>query len=464
MSCLEHGVEWASRTFGRAKLGDQRRVDRLVAMAERVAERPAGTVSAVFGNGAEREGAFRLLENDAAAPEAIRRAAFESTARACAESRRLYVAVDGSSLTFTDTTLSRELGRVGTLHPARGLHVMTALAVDERGTAVGLLDQRWWARDQPLIQRKGKALKCIGTRYKDRETRHWLDTLADCDDRLRESAPDAQAWYQLDRGADCWPIFQLALERDLLITIRATHNRRLLGPNGENLRLWRELRRQPVLVRYQVLVPRLGRPPRIAEIALRSCRVDIHARVGSKRRQVFTLNVVMAEEQGRRQGDRICWVLLTTHPVDTRDDARAVVQGYALRWRIEDFHRAWKRGVCNVEKSQLRGRNAIIKWATLLGTVAARALRLAHLLRTAPDIPASTEFSSYEIEACYILSKRKRDRRKTISLGDAISMIAELGGFANKYSGKPPGPTVIGRGLEAILTMARGLQNMDEMR
>lgn len=464
MSYREGNEDWASRTFGHAGLGDQRRVDRLVAMAARAAERPAGTVTQVFGNSAEREGAFRLLESDAASPNAIRRAAFEATARASNGERRLYVAVDGSSLSFTDTLLSRELGRVGTLHPARGLLVMSALAIDERGTAIGLLDQRWWARDQPVVRRTGKAIKCIGTRYKDRETRHWLDTLADCDDRLRDHAPGAQAWYQLDRGADCWPIFQLALERELLITIRATHDRRVLGPNGENLRLRREVKRQPVLGRYHVMVPRLGRPPRRAEIALRSCRVAIHARVGSKRREVFALNVVMAEETGRRQGDRICWVLLTTHPVTTRADARAVVQGYALRWRVEEFHRTWKRGLCNVEKSQLRGRNAIIKWATLLATVAARALRLAHLLRTSPDIPASTEFTTYEMEACYALSKRKRDRRKAVSLGELISIIAELGGFANKYSGKPPGATVIGRGLESVLTMARGLQNMDEMR
>src|SRR6478752_2826698 len=464
MTYREQHAEWADRTFGHAKLGDERRVGRLVAMAARVAERPAGAVTQVFDTSAGREGAFRLLESDAASPDAIRRAVFEATALACRKSSRIYVAIDGSSLSLTDRANRRELGRVGTRCPARGLHVMSALALDEQGAAVGLLDQRWWARDQPPILRKGKAVKCIGTRYKDRETRHWIDALTDCDDRLAQSAPDAQAWYQLDRGADCWPVIQLALDRDLLITIRATHDRRLLGPEGQNLRLRHEVKRQRVLGHYEITVPRRGRAPRRATIALRSCRVTIHALVGSKRRQTFTLNVVMAEETGRRQQDKICWVLLTTHPVAARAEAHAVVRAYALRWRIEDFHRAWKRGLCNVEKSQLRGRNAIIKWATILATVAARALRLAHLLRTAPEAPATTEFTKYEIEACYILSKQRRDRRKTVLLGELLSMIAELGGFANKYSGKPPGPTVLGRGLESVMVMAKGLQHMEEMR
>src|SRR6478752_7665656 len=387
MTYREQHAEWADRTFGHAQLGDERRVDRLVAMAAQVAERPAGAVTQVFDTSAGREGAFRLLESDAASPDAIRRAAFEATALASRKSSRLFVAIDGSSLTLTDR-----------------------------------------------------------------------------DDRLAQSAPDAQAWYQLDRGADCWPVIQLALDRDLLITIRATHDRRLLGPEGQNLRLRQEVKRQRVLGHYEITVPRRGRAPRRATIALRSCRVTIHALVGSKRRQTFTLNVVMAEETGRRQQDKICWVLLTTHPVAARAEAHAVVRAYALRWRIEDFHRAWKRGLCNVEKSQLRGRNAIIKWATILATVAARALRLAHLLRTAPEAPATTEFTKYEIEACYILSKQRRDRRKTVLLGELLSMIAELGGFANKYSGKPPGPTVLGRGLESVMVMAKGLQHMEEMR
>jgi hypothetical protein len=464
MTYREEDAEWAERTFGHAQLGDERRVERLVAMAARAAERPAGTVPQVFNASSEREGAFRLLENDAVSPDAVCRAAFKATAEACDKSTRLYVAIDGSSLTLTDRAERRDLGRVGTSRPARGLQVMSALAIDECGAALGLLDQRWWARDHQPFRRKGKAITCKGKRYLDRETRHWLETVSDCDDRLQESAPDAEPWYLLDRGYDCWPMIQLALERKLLITIRAAHNRRLLGPDGERRYLWPEIKRQRVLGRYEVMVPRRGRAPRRAQIALRACQVTINALVGSSHRETFTINVVMAEETGRRQKDRISWVLLTTHPVATRDEAHAVVRAYQLRWRIEDFHRAWKRGHCNVEQTQLHSRNAIIKWATILATVAARALRLAHLLRTTPDTPASTEFTEYEIEACYILKKQRRDRRKTVLLGELLTMIGDLGGFTGKYSGKLPGPTVLGRGLDRVMVMATGLQNMEEMR
>ena len=153
------------------------------------------------------------------------------------------------------------------------------------------------------------------------------------------------------------------------------------------------------------------------------------------RRIHIRLNAVLAEEIGFRRGDHVRWLLLTTHPIESFKHALSVVRGYTMRWRIEEFHRAWKRGLCNVETRQLHRRNAIIKWATVLATVAARAVRLAYLLRSSPEQPASTEFTEYEIDAAFILTKLKRDRRKQVTLRQVIDMIAEIGGFAHKYSG-----------------------------
>jgi hypothetical protein len=192
--------------------------------------------------------------------------------------------------------------------------------------------------------------------------------------------------------------------------------------------------------------------------------VVIAARVTWDRRRPISINAVFAEEIGHLGKDRIRWILLTTAPVVSFEQARAVVCGYSMRWRVEEFHRAWKRGLCNVEDTQLQSRSAIIKWATILAAVAARALRLAQLLRTTPNIPASDEFTNYEIAATYVLSKRKHDRRRRPSFKEIVDIIADLGGFANKYSGGRPGPTVLGRGLAKVLIAAQVLKNVKEMR
>jgi hypothetical protein len=339
---------------------------------------------------------------------------------------------------------------------------MTALGVDEQGATVGLLSQKWWAQAEKRPGRKPG--KCFGLRYLDRETRYWIDAIDDASQRLSEQAPHVRVWFQLDRGADCWPVLSLAVERNWLLTVRSCHDRRLEDVHGRRVYLRKTLEKQPILGHYELELPaRPNRAARTARVALRACRVVVRARVSGKKWRLITLNAVLAEEVGRRK-DRLRWVLLTTAPVSSFGQARAVVQGYTIRWRVEEFHRAWKRGLCRVEDSQLQSRGALIKWATLLGAVAARALRLTHLLRTTPDIPADQEFTKYEIAAAFALAKRKLDRRRRYTFKEVTELIADLGGFANKYSGGRPGPTVLGRGLQKVTTIALALRNIDEMR
>ncbi len=56
-------ARWAAHTFARARLGDPRRVRRLVSIAAAVARRPGGTVTATQPTVAAKEGAFRFLES-----------------------------------------------------------------------------------------------------------------------------------------------------------------------------------------------------------------------------------------------------------------------------------------------------------------------------------------------------------------------------------------------------------------
>jgi hypothetical protein len=50
-------------------------------------------------------------------------------------------------------------------------------------------------------------------------------------------------------------------------------------------------------------------------------------------------------------------------------------------------------------------------------------------------------------------------------VGDVLRLVAELGGFGNRYyGGKLPGATVIGRGLTYLEPLARGLEAKDKMR
>src|SRR5690349_5787989 len=75
---------WAREEFEHASLGDRRRTRRLVRLAERVAQHPAGTVTEVFANRPqEREAAYDFLENSAISSDAIALAHQGATAARC---------------------------------------------------------------------------------------------------------------------------------------------------------------------------------------------------------------------------------------------------------------------------------------------------------------------------------------------------------------------------------------------
>jgi hypothetical protein len=466
---------WAEAEFGHAELGDVRRTARLVDLAAEVAARPAGTVLKACTSSASREGAFRLLENDAVHPSAVCEAMTQATRLKCRREQTVIVPIDGTSLNLTDNARVKNLGAVGAWsRGSQGVHVMTAVALTSEGCALGICEQRMWVRAarSPHGRR--------GARGKTSENRFWLETLRETARTFGETAPQCRPWFQMDRGADCLEVLELAVEQDLLMTVRAAHDRRIDERVGH---LWSTLQRAPVIAKRKLDVS--ARPPverkkrvkgkrfkvmtsprraRVATVVIRAATVPIRCRTSSGREFTVILNAVYLREANRRGDDRIEWMLLTTHPIRTRCDVLQVVRGYALRWRIEEFHRLWKTGLCHIEDTQLRSRDAIFKWATILAAVATRAMRITHLKRTTPDVPASTEFSPTELAALIALRQPKGiapDHVPTLAV--AVQWIAELGGHPGPW-GKPPGAIVIGRGLHDVLVVARAFENQRKKR
>lgn len=80
---------WAYETFSGLEAGHRGRTRRVIALAGGIAGRPAGTVTEVFDDSADREGAYRLLSNDSVDATTITRAMCEATARQCASLPRV---------------------------------------------------------------------------------------------------------------------------------------------------------------------------------------------------------------------------------------------------------------------------------------------------------------------------------------------------------------------------------------
>lgn len=457
---------WASEQFGNAQLGDARRVSRLVRIASRATENPSGKVSDVFLSARELDAAYDFLESDHVSAAGIALAIAQVVAWACTEQEFVWVAVDGSSLKLTDRAHEKDFGRIGTIGAgARGLKVISALAVDRQGAPLGLLAQTWWARP-PAAKRSAKEkLRSRRARPdKEKETRYWLETISHACQRLDESG--ARGWFQLDREADARPILLGLKESGHRFTVRSAWDRVIDG--GEYLRA--SLERQVPVGAYELDVPAGDvRKARRARMVSRYATTKLRLR--DRRTNQVTLldvNAVWVREEGTTpEGDKpLDWLLLTNAPVENADDVLEVVTGYTRRWRIEDFHRTWKSGACDVEKTQLRSSEAVIRWATILAAVAIRVERLKHLARNEPDQPATIELTADEIRVLKALKRQYKKRTERISddmptIERATTWIAELGGYTGKSSGGPPGSITITRGLERLRHAVEGVKAME---
>lgn len=448
---MESSVDiWACSEFSPAKLGDTRLTRRLIAVAASFARTPSGKVTQAVVDPAEREAAYQFMENERVTGVAVARAAFAATADRCRGCPWVFVAVDGSSLRISDAPHERGTGPIGARNfEARGFQVMSALAVTPDGVPLGLCGQSWWARPEEKAARD-----CAKRKVDEKETRFWLETNQQV--RASLAGTGCRPWLQLDRGGDAWPVLLDAEDQGSWITVRASHDRRLRAKPGEERDyLWPAVHRRAPIGHYRVHVPaRPTQRERDAVLSVRAVEVTLDLqKVPSDARRPMRVWAVCGHETAESAGEDepLEWMLLTTFPVATFEDACTVLYGYSQRWRIEEFHKAWKSGACNVEQTQLRSNRAIHVLAMILAAVATRLLRMTYLSRATPDVPATTEFRHDEIRAAAALVRRPKPRHpEKVTLGTVVRWIADAGGYTGKSSGGPPGFIVLGRGLAKL--------------
>jgi hypothetical protein len=436
-------------------------------MLERMATDPAGSVLDVFKTSAERQGAYDFLENSAIRPDELTASIAEATVVRASSADYAFVAVDGSSLNLTDLGRTKGFGAVGTnTAGARGLKVINAYGISAEGVPLGICAQVWWART-PRKKRQ-EHQKC---KLDAKETRHWVEAIEDTCATFEKVAPNTRAWFQLDREGDGAHVLSTLDRSEHWFTVRANHDRRLVGPSKRPRFLRKELSESPARGDYDLPVNAApGRQARIARMVVRWLKATLRMRdKATGETWPVTLTAISTREVGTtpRGESPLHWILLTNHAVENVDDARLVIYGYSLRWRVEELHRTWKSGACNVEDSQLRKKDHVVKWATLMIAVAARIERLKVLSRTQPDLPATSELTPYEIKALVLTRRRTKKRTDPMpgdnpTIAEAVRWLADIGGYTGpKVSGGPPGAVTIRRGLDYVRPIADALQQLE---
>jgi hypothetical protein len=454
--------DWATTEFGHAELGDVRRTRRLVDIARGVLLRPGGTVGAVFDNLAELHGAYDFVENDAVAPEAVVAAMGVSTATRARAFDMVWIATDGSSVTVADRKRGKETGRVGaSTFATRGDKVHSALVLDPDGIPLGLCAQTQWQRGKALTK---AARNRLPTR--DKETQRWLDVRATVRALMIEHAPAVTRHFLHDREADAWPLLldAIAGEPGEYTTIRGQWDRRLVTEEATDDAPTRYLREaliaSEILGTYDLAVP-VGpkRTARTARMEVRACRVtlDLKDKRTDQRHAAPVYVVCTREVSAVPKGEKaVEWLLLTTYPVTSLETARWIIAGYAKRWRIEQFHLAWKSAGTDVESTQLEAADHRARWSLILAAVAVTLLRWQLLARDRPTTEAAQEFTPEQVEAVRDLQTREEvPAHGAVTVGQMVRAIAFLGGWTGAKT-RPPGTKILVRGWGEVTAYLRG--------
>ena len=79
---------------------------------------------------------------------------------------------------------------------------------------------------------------------------------------------------------------------------------------------------------------------------------------------------MLAEEINPPKGETpLKWLLLTSEPVESPAQALRVIDIYTHRWRIEEFHKAWKTGA-GAERQRMEEPDNLERMVSILPFVA----------------------------------------------------------------------------------------------
>ena len=446
--------DWARFEFGETELSDSRRTKRLVKTAESLAKSPGGTLPGSFPDNSSLKGAYRFFANENATYERIIQPHLERTRHECEEPGEYLVIEDTTLLDFTEHKGAKGLGPIG---DGRGLgfllHSSIAARVERwkdgtepEVTLVGLFDQVCWARED-AAKKKGETKKQRLSRK--RESQRWTRAF-----EKSGRAHEGVNWiYVADRESDIYEVFLQCARYNVNFVVRASQERAL---EGDDRRIFGAVSEAPVSGRYQKKLRRRGSvPARTAQIEVRAMEVTLRApwRPDVKHPPV-TLTVIDAREVAA-EGVKspIHWVLLTSLPVESFEDARKAIEIYTKRWLIEEYHKALKTGT-RLEASQLSEASRIKALLSVQAIVALRLLAMKFLALARPE----DKINADEMDDIFIkiLEKSYGKPKEGWTYRTYLVCVARMGGFLARRGDGMPGWLTIWRGWQRMIMIYRG--------
>lgn len=146
------------------------------------------------------------------------------------------------------------------------------------------------------------------------------------------------------------------------------------------------------------------------------------------------------------------WVLVTSGPVTSVEEALAALENYSQRWGVEECHKALKTG-CHVEERGDQSSERLERVTGLLAVIAVRLLQIRELAREQPDLPAVAVAPKEWVETLAAIRKR---HAVGMTIQQFVRCLGGLGGHLGRKGDGEPGWITLWRGVEKLLMILRG--------
>lgn len=452
--------------FVGAKLGDERRGERLVQIAQRLEKDPRSSFPQSMRTTGDLEGFYRFMNSDAFTPAQLLLPHRKAVLERAEEAKTVLVVHDTTHVEFPGDSKREGLGTTTNNQQGFIAHFSLVLQAEGASVPLGVAGMETYTR----TGKKWATAKKTRTRVRDdpeRESLRWWRAIEEFE---QERDGNFEAIHVMDAEADFFELLSQLSESSTRFIVRAGQLDRSIMNGDERLKL-RELVDQlrPVAQRKVQLSARryLGkrkpattmkrhpaREAREATLKVAAGRLTLRkTRYAKNGNAEVHINVVRVwEPKPPRGAPPVEWILLTTEPIESAADILKIVDWYRQRWVIEEFFKALKTG-CSLEIRQLESYSALVKVTAVLAPIAYRLLLLRGLERRSPNEPPTSFFSSVELKIM-MLDDSTMGLPEPETLQDAVRLLARMGGHLK--SNGPPGWLTLSRGYQHLLTLAAG--------
>lgn len=466
---MEDNATWISTQFAGATLGDVRRTRRTIQIAHHMVTSPGASLPQLAASRSDLKATYALWAHSMSTPAHLQ-AGHRGQVRAALEEGPAPVLLveDTTVMSWAGNAPVAGLGPIGSGGDAglQGFLLHTVLAL--RWAAVpaptssrrppvdllGVADQHYHVRTPAPADETARpeGSQAFARQQRWRESALWSASTADLGPAPQPGA--GPRWVRIcDRGADVFEFLESCVAAGHGFVVRAAQNR-AVDTGG---RLFAQLRTAPALASLTLaLRARSHQPSREATLHVAAMAVELRAphRPGAAagRRPGVACTALRVWEPDAPAGVvPLEWLLLSDAPVAGAADARTLVQQYATRWVIEEYHKVLKTGL-GAERLQLEEAARLFAAIAVMSVVAVRLLDLKEWVRAAPEAPqAAAGLTPLELRLLTLHAKRPLPTVRDVALA-----LGRLGGHLNRTGDGLPGWRTLWRGIQRLTAMAEG--------